>query len=182
MPTLRERSGGEKRLQPPRAATLAVPGLPQDLRRAGPSRGVAPAKRASALAHYLAGVGLRATERLVGGSHNAVMNWGLEAVAGKALAHVKPDEVEWVEADELWTYVGQKKRPAGCGGRLIVLPRKSGLDAGRSWNRNGPLPGCAASSRRPHHLPHRLLAPRWPDLCPSPSSARQGPHLHHRKP
>ena len=25
------------------------------------------------------------------------------------LAHVKPDEVEWVEADELWTYVGQKK-------------------------------------------------------------------------
>src|SRR5450759_3647551 len=67
----------------------------------------------------------RATERLVGVSHNAVMNWGLEAVAGKALAHVKPDEVEWVEADELWTYVGQKKRPAGCGGRLIVPPRKS---------------------------------------------------------
>src|SRR5450756_2347912 len=59
-----------------------------------------------------------------GWSHNAVMNWVLEAVAGKALAHVKPDEVEWVEADELWTYVGQKKRPAGCGGLLIVLPRK----------------------------------------------------------
>jgi hypothetical protein len=26
---------------------------------------------------------LRATERLVGASHNAVMNWGREAVAGK---------------------------------------------------------------------------------------------------
>ena len=88
-------------------------------------RRVAPAKRASALAHYLEGVGLRATERLVGVSHNAVMNWVLEEVAGKALAHVKPDEVEWVEADELWTYVGQKKRPAGSGGLLIVLPRKS---------------------------------------------------------
>ena len=59
-----------------------------------------PAKRASALAHYLEGVGLRATERLVGVSHNAVMNWVLAAVA--------PGEVEWVEADELWTYVGQK--------------------------------------------------------------------------
>ena len=76
-----------------------------------------PAKRASALAHYLEGVGLRATERLVGVSHNAVMNWVLAAVA--------PGEVEWVEADELWTYVGQKKRPAGSGGLLIVLPRKS---------------------------------------------------------
>src|ERR1035437_6717451 len=156
MPTLRERSGGEKRLQPPRAATLAVPGLPQDLRRAGPSRGVAPGKRASALAHYLEGVGLRATERLVGVRHNAVMNWGLEAVAGKALAHVKPDEVEWVEADELWTYVGQKKRPAGCGGLLIVLPRKSA--AGR-WAIVEPKRPAAWLRRflaPPHHLRHRL--------------------------
>ena len=39
-------------------------------------RRVDPAKRASALAHYLKGVGLRATERLVGVSHNAVMNLG----------------------------------------------------------------------------------------------------------
>jgi hypothetical protein len=31
VPTLRERSGGEKRLQPTRAATLAVPGVRQDL-------------------------------------------------------------------------------------------------------------------------------------------------------
>ena len=88
-------------------------------------RRVEPAKRASALAHYLEGVGLRATERLVGVSHNAVMNWVLEEVEGKALAAAQPEEVEWVEADELWTYVGQKKRPAGCGGLLIVLAKKS---------------------------------------------------------
>ncbi|MCX6983119.1 MAG: hypothetical protein NTV08_20545, partial [Verrucomicrobia bacterium] len=62
---------------------------------------------------------------LVGVSHNSVMNWVLEAVEGKALARVAPEEVEWVEADELWTYVGQKKQPAGSGGLLIVLPRKS---------------------------------------------------------
>ena len=71
-------------------------------------RRVEPAKRASALAHYLEGVGLRATERLVGVSHNAVMNWVLEAVEGRALAAARPEEVEWIEADELWTYVGQK--------------------------------------------------------------------------
>ena len=77
------------------------------------------------LAHYLEGVGLRATERLVGVSHNAVMNWVLEAVEGRARAAAQPEEVEWIEADELWTCVGQKKRPAGWGGLLIVLPRKS---------------------------------------------------------
>ena len=86
---------------------------------------VEPAKKASALAHYLEGVGLRATERLVGVSHNSVMNWVFKAVEGRALARVVPEEVEWVEADELWTYVGRKKRPAGSGGLLIVLPRKS---------------------------------------------------------
>jgi hypothetical protein len=86
---------------------------------------VNPEKRASALRHYLEGVGQRATERLVGVSHNSVMNWVLEEVEGKALARVDASEVEWVEADELWTYVGKKKKIAGCGGLLIVLPRKS---------------------------------------------------------
>jgi hypothetical protein len=83
------------------------------------------AKRESALEHYLQGVGLRATERLVGVSHNAVMNWVRAEVEGKALAAAKPEEIEWVEADELWTYVGQKERPAGGGGLLIVLAKKS---------------------------------------------------------
>ena len=67
-----------------------------------------PAKRASALAHYRGGVGLRATERLVGVSHNAVLNWVLAEVAGKVLAAAKPKEVTWVEGAELWTDMGQK--------------------------------------------------------------------------
>ena len=82
----------------------------RDLRR------VEPAKRASALAHYLEGVGLRATERLVGVSHNAVRNWVLEEVEGKALAAAQPEEVEWLEADELWTDVGQKNGQLAVGG------------------------------------------------------------------
>jgi hypothetical protein len=69
---------------------------------------VVPAKRQAALAHYLEGVGLRATERLVGVESQCGHDWVLEAVAGKALAAAKPEEVTWVEADELWTYVGQK--------------------------------------------------------------------------
>jgi transposase-like protein len=82
-------------------------------------------KREQALAHYLEGIGLRATERLVGVSHNSVMNWVLQEVEGKVLESVAPEEVQWVEADELWTYVAKKKMPAGCGGLLIALPRKS---------------------------------------------------------
>ena len=117
-------------------------------------RRVEPAKRASALAHCLEGVGLRATERLVGVSHNAVMNWVIEAVEGKALAAAKPEEVEWLEADELWTYVGQKKGPAGGGGLLIVLPRKSAdgrwaiVEPKRpaAWMRSFLTPGTSSSA------------------------------------
>ena len=117
-------------------------------------RRVEPQKKADALAHYLEGVGLRATERLVGVSHNAVMNWVFEAVEGKALARVAPEEVEWVEADELWTYVGRKKRPAGSGGLLIVLPRKSadgrwGIVEPRrpsDWMRSFLTPGISPSA------------------------------------
>ncbi|MFV0338204.1 MAG: hypothetical protein ACK5LK_08195 [Chthoniobacterales bacterium] len=53
------------------------------------------------------------------------MNWVLQEVEGKALTSLPSEEIEWVEADELWTYVGSKKTPAGSGGLLIVLPRKS---------------------------------------------------------
>src|ERR1035441_8655714 len=34
-------------------------------------------------------------------------------------------KVEWVEADELWTYIAKKKMLAGSGGLLIVLPNRS---------------------------------------------------------
>ena len=119
-------------------------------------RALVPAKRAAALAHYLEGVGWRATERLVGVSHNTVMNWVLEEVAGKVLAPVPPEEVEWVEADELWTYVGKKKRLAGWGGLLIALPRK--LAAGR-WGLGVP--------KRPSVWLRRFLTPRPSSSAPT---------------
>jgi hypothetical protein len=53
------------------------------------------------------------------------MNWVLKAVEGRMLAPVAPEEVRVVEVDELGTYVEGKKRTAGCGGQVIVLPRRS---------------------------------------------------------
>lgn len=85
---------------------------------------VSPELKESALQHYAEGVGLRATERLVGVSHNSVMNWVKQEIAGKALAKVDASEISYVEADELWTYVGQKKEQFGSGGLLIALPKE----------------------------------------------------------
>ena len=92
-------------------------------------RRVEPGLRENALRHYVEGVGLRATERLVGVSHNSVMNWVREEVAGLALAQVDAAQIDTIEADELWTYVGKKKSQFGSGGLLIVLPTK--YSAGR---------------------------------------------------
>lgn len=55
------------------------------------------------------GVGQRATERLLGVSHNSITNWVEKAVCGKVLKATPAEKVEWVEADELWTYIAKKK-------------------------------------------------------------------------
>jgi insertion element IS1 protein InsB len=87
-------------------------------------RAIPEEKKAEALKYYLEGLGLRAIERLLGVSHNSVMNWVLQAVEGKSLEKTESSEVQWVEADELWSYIGKKKNPYGSGGLLIVLPKK----------------------------------------------------------
>ena len=97
---------------------------------------VSDALKESALQHYAEGVGLRATERLVGVSHNSVMNWVRQEIAGKALAKVDVSEISYVEADELWSFVGQKKEQFGSGGLLIALPKE--YSAG-SWAIVTPL-------------------------------------------
>ena len=87
------------------------------------------ALRQSALSHHAEGIGLRAIERLVGVSHNSVTRWVRQEVAGKALAKLDAADVHYVQADELWSYVGSKKQHFGSGGLLIRLP--SEYSAGR---------------------------------------------------
>lgn len=119
----------------------------------------------SALRHYAEGVGLRATERLVGVSHTAVMNWVKHEVAGKALAQLDPSDVSFVEADELWSYVGEKKEQFGCGGLLIVLPKE--YSAGR-W--------AIAIPRQPARWVHKFLA-ALASPTPATSSVATTPSL-----
>jgi transposase-like protein len=127
------------------------------------------ALKQSALAHYAEGVGLRATERLVGVSHNSVMNWVKQEVAGKALAKVDASEICYVEADELWSYVGEKKSQFGSGGLLIALPRE--FSAGR-W--------AIAIPQRPARWVRRFLTalqsltPQTSSPATTPSSIKAG--------
>lgn len=101
----------------------------------------------NALRHYAEGVGLRATERLVGVSHNSVMNWVREEVAGKALARVDAADIEFVEADEMWSFEGKKNGAFGSGGLLIALPAE--FSAGR-W--------VIVTPERPERWVRRFLA------------------------
>ena len=70
---------------------------------------VPPELKAAALAQYMEGVGQRATERLLGVSHNSITNWVKKVVQDKVLQATPADQVEWVEADELWTYIAKKR-------------------------------------------------------------------------
>ena len=72
-------------------------------------RRVAAATQAQARRLYLEGVGFRGIERLLGVSHVSVMNWvKAQARALPPLPGVDPAEVEWVECDELGTFIGKK--------------------------------------------------------------------------
>lgn len=116
----------------------------------------------SALRHYAEGVGLRATERLVGPSHNTVMRWVRQEVAGQALAKLDAASIEHVEADELWSYVGQKKEQFGCGGLLIALPAEF---SGGSW--------VIVTPEQPKRWARRFLAALTCSTAPTTGAATQ---------
>ena len=132
--------------------------------------------REQALRHYAEGVGLRATERLLGVSHNSVMNWVRQEVAGKALARVDESCLSFIEADELWTYVGQKKQQFGCGGLLIALPEAY---SGGYW--------AIATPEQPERWVRRFLTalasltPPTTGSATAPSSPKTGTSAARRK-
>ena len=116
-----------------------------------------------------------------GVSHNSITNWVKQAVFAQALKPTPAEKVEWVEADELWTYIAKKKMIAGSGGLLIVLPNRSW---GGRWGivepkrPSGWLRNCLTP---PGQVCHRLLASLRENLLRPKPCPRQGAHLYHRK-
>lgn len=123
-------------------------------------RRIEPEKKQDALRHYAEGVGLRATERLVGVSHNSVMNWVRQEVAGQSLVKADASQVQIIEADELWSYVGQKNTVFGSGGLLITLPVKYSL--GR-W--------VIVTPEQPAHWVRKFLKASTSDTAPTIGNA-----------
>lgn len=76
-----------------------------------------PKIKAFALAMYAEGIAARKIERLLNVSHNSVLSWVRKEVEHKALQAPAPEDLSIVEADEMWSYVGSKNNPSGCGGR-----------------------------------------------------------------
>jgi transposase-like protein len=78
--------------------------------------------RAAALERYIAGTGLRATERVVGVSHNAVMDWAFQKAREQFLERTKDETVEWMTHGEMSRRILEAE--AGSSGILLVLPAK----------------------------------------------------------
>ena len=76
-----------------------------------------PKIKAFALQMYAEGIAARKIERLLGVSHNSVLGWVRKEVQGKALKSIPTAELTQVEIDEMWSFIGTKNSPSGCGGQ-----------------------------------------------------------------
>jgi len=75
-----------------------------------------PKIKAFALQMYAEGIAARKIERLLGVSHNSVLGWVRKEVESKALKPIPPENLSQVEIDEMWSFIGKKHSPSGCGG------------------------------------------------------------------
>lgn len=76
-----------------------------------------PKIKAFALQMYAEGIAARKIERLLKVSHNSVLGWVRKEVESKALKPVPATELTEVEIDEMWSFIGTKNSPSGCGGQ-----------------------------------------------------------------
>ncbi len=83
----------------------------------GDQRLIDPQTKKLALKMYAEGIAARKIERLLGVSHNSVLGWVRKELQSKALEPIAAENLGDVEADEMWTFVGSKNRPSGCGGQ-----------------------------------------------------------------
>jgi len=92
-------------------------------------RGYDVEKRRQALVLYLEGVGLRGIERIIGVSHVTIGRW-ISSSACKIIELVKQREIDYprdiqaMEIDEMWHFIGSKKTESGCGWLLTEIPGK----------------------------------------------------------
>ena len=77
-------------------------------------RGYSATVKQQALAMYLEGLGFRSIGRLLGCSHTAAYYW-IQNYGEQATLEMASRKLEVIEMDEMHSYVGSKKKPAGYG-------------------------------------------------------------------
>jgi len=80
-----------------------------------------------ALHLYLEGLGFRSIGRILGVSNVSVLNWIRDFGEKVHELHSANQKIEFVEVDELHTYVGRKKTTVGYGLLLIDMGRDSSI-------------------------------------------------------
>ena len=80
--------------------------------------------RRLALEMYLEGLGFRSIGRLLKISYGTVYSWVKEWGSKVSLPH-RNEPIEYVELDEIHTYIGSKKTTVGYG--LLLIDLESGL-------------------------------------------------------
>ncbi len=78
-----------------------------------------------ALQLYLEGLGFRSIGRILGVSNVSVLNWIRSFGNEVSGLQSKPEEIEFVEVDEMHSYIGDKKTTVGYGFLLIDLAKDS---------------------------------------------------------
>lgn len=81
-------------------------------------RGYAPQVREKAIAYYLEGCGFRRIERMLGMSHNSVINWVKQAaktVQKISEIYKKSEKVDILELDEMCTLIKKNETNNGYG-------------------------------------------------------------------
>lgn len=129
-------------------------------------RWVAPEKKAAALAQYLEGVGQRATERLIGVSHNSITNWVKLAIPNfyHASQHVWTlGEALHGQREEARPWVEKQLHQLRHGRHAAARRTLAGLKAGRG--RTGQVIGRKQNYFAEHagRMNYRMVAGRgWP--------------------
>ena len=96
-------------------------------------------KRANAILLYVLGLSMNAIARMHGVCPSTVLRW-VRDFAIKVYEKPLPSGSVAVELDEMWHFIGSKKRSAGSGRHIAAIPASSstgsaGTAAARHWRK-----------------------------------------------
>ena len=103
------------------------------------ANGIESGERAKAILLYVLGLSMRSIARVFGVSPSTVLYW-VRNFAIRTYQKPAPEGSVAVELDEMWHFIGSKKRSAGYGRHIAALPA--------SWSTGSAETGAARPSKK----------------------------------